>query len=444
MADETVTEETSANEITAPEISISPVDEISDNVTYVQDGIISFTWHSDGDLSGYRAEILDANGNVLTSVDTESEGASLDSNNLTAEAIYTIRVTAIPADGTAEDGVASEAYFAKHETVSEEAEEQVEDTASEEVTEDASEETTAEEAAEETTTETTAEDTAESTEESASEPTEEPVEETTIGSVSAPTVEISPNVGQQDSVTYVESGTLTLSWYADGEVASYRIEILESDTVLATLDTTDTSTNLSTGNMVAGTAYVLRVTAIPTGGTIDNGVSTELLFALVNTVTTETESEEDAAETTEDAADETTVEEASEPAEEPAAEPTEEPAAEQAEEPAAEEETVEEPVEESTDEQTDETVTDEEKWQTPIDETSDPELITELQQRLVDLGWLEAETYTIGTLDEATITAVLNFQNNYNLNYGGTLELIDSELPVIQVETLTLLMLTTE
>ena len=70
---------------------------------------------------------------------------------------------------------------------------------------------------------------------------------------------------------------------------------------------------------------------------------------------------------------------------------------------------------------------------------SAPELITQAQAYLVELQWLVKDEFTEGTLDEATITAVYNFQDDYNKNYGGTLVLIDAEAPVIDLDTLNLL-----
>ena len=70
---------------------------------------------------------------------------------------------------------------------------------------------------------------------------------------------------------------------------------------------------------------------------------------------------------------------------------------------------------------------------------SAPELITQAQAYLVELQWLVKDEFTEGTLDEATITAVYNFQDDYNKNYGGTLVLIDAEAPAIDLDTLNLL-----
>ena len=119
------------------------------------------------------------------------------------------------------------------------------------------------------------------------EPTEAPVEpnqlpaeptEAPVAAVEAPTLDIQPTTEVVDGVAYVSEGTLTMTWQAAG-AASYHAEILENGEVRAVMDTeSTTSSDINTGMLVPGTVYTLRVTAIPAGGTIDNGAAAEMQF----------------------------------------------------------------------------------------------------------------------------------------------------------------------
>ncbi|MBQ3478713.1 MAG: hypothetical protein IJH25_11130, partial [Clostridia bacterium] len=62
--------------------------------------------------------------------------------------------------------------------------------------------------------------------------------------------------------------------------------------------------------------------------------------------------------------------------------------------------------------------------------------ITGLQYQLVSLGWLEADSFTPGTLDEATVYAIIEFQGYCNDNYGLGLPMIDPMNPIIDADTL--------
>ena len=70
--------------------------------------------------------------------------------------------------------------------------------------------------------------------------------------------------------------------------------------------------------------------------------------------------------------------------------------------------------------------------------------ITAIQEKLVELMWLEPKTFEKGVLDEATMLAVYNFQLDYNAVNGEVLILLTEELPVINAATLTALMLPPE
>ncbi|MDO4865618.1 MAG: hypothetical protein Q4C10_03605, partial [Clostridia bacterium] len=79
-------------------------------------------------------------------------------------------------------------------------------------------------------------------------------------------------------------------------------------------------------------------------------------------------------------------------------------------------------------------------WNTPIDAYSDSSLISQVQSQLVLNGMLGDGAYTAGVLDDATIQAVIAFQDYCANNYGSALTPIDPANPVIDTQTLALLM----
>ena len=74
-------------------------------------------------------------------------------------------------------------------------------------------------------------------------------------------------------------------------------------------------------------------------------------------------------------------------------------------------------------------------WDNTIDTSSDASIIAAFQQRLIDWGWLNAGDCTSGTLDDATIKAVISFQSYLNEN-GAAVEIVDESDPQIEVDTL--------
>ena len=73
----------------------------------------------------------------------------------------------------------------------------------------------------------------------------------------------------------------------------------------------------------------------------------------------------------------------------------------------------------------------------PVTVDSDPTIIAQMQARLVEWNWLESEVYVPGQLDEATIQAVLDFQNAVG---ADSLQPVDPMDPIIGTDTLALLM----
>ena len=81
---------------------------------------------------------------------------------------------------------------------------------------------------------------------------------------------------------------------------------------------------------------------------------------------------------------------------------------------------------------------DPDSWTEAIDASSDAEAIAMIQKRLVEWGWLEKDGYSKGKLDEATVQAVIQFQNACN-DGGHSVSVTDASNPSIDVPTLHLL-----
>lgn len=402
-------------ELGEPQITVSEIDEIIDSVVYVQEGTVSFTWKADGAVSAYYAAIYDADNELRTEVTSSDIGASITSDKLIRDAVYTLRVVAIPEGGTIEDGAASEVRFGVRSA--EAAEEEIPAVADIPVSESANE----------TVPEEIIQDEAET--------------EMVENSVSAPEISIHPTLYTEDSVHYVQNGMISMEWYADGEVEGYSVEILNSaNGIVASMTTSDTATRISAENMTAGEIYTLRVVAIPAGGSVKDGKANAILFAKEF----EEPAEAEISEIVDDnpASEEPVYEEM--PAEEVQTEEIvpeeivpeetyEEPSPVQAEEPASE--PIEDPAEPL---ETEPAVIG--PWEVPLTAESDIALISELQLRLVEWGWLAPESFADGMLDEATILAVISFQTSYNEANEVMLTPVLPEDPVIESETLMLLM----
>ena len=379
-AEPEITEEPTVSEIGVPVIDIQPAIENDGSLVRVSGDTVSFAWSAEGDVQGYRVELLDGE-NTMQSMTTESLGVAIDAHALETEKIYTFRVTAIPADSAASEQTAQMNFAV----------------AAPEITEAPTEE-----------------------------PTVEPTEEPTVATISAPEIHVETVDYTDGNVNYVAEGNLTFTWTCEGSVSGYNVELLDENGTIAAQPMTDSAIMLATGNMNPGTIYTLRVTAIPENGTEADGVSSELYFALPIPEVTEAPTPE--------------------PTEEPTPEPTEVPVEEPTEAP------VEEPTTEPEPEPTDAPayVEDEEAmintnrigtliWDTPIDATSDPEMITLIQNRLVEWGWLAKDTFLPGQMDDATCMAVWNLQNYINLTAETPVELINADTRTIGLDTLSYL-----
>ena len=321
--------------VDTPQIGIDPASYEDGGVYYVNaDATIS--WYATGDVAGYHVRITDGQTDFINQ-DTQDTSYALSLDDLAEGATYQITVTAIPTNGTAEDGESATLSFAR-----------------------------------------------------------QPAPQ--VGTVDTPQIGIDPASYEDGGVYYVNADA-TISWYATGDVAGYHVRITDGQTDFINQDTQDTSYALSLDDLAEGATYQITVTAIPTNGTAEDGESATISFARV-------------------------------PAQE--SEPVEE-------QPAEEQPAEEQPVEEQQPSSN--------PWDAPLNRDSDAALIEQMQTVLADWGWLTFDgegAATRGQLDEATVNAVLNFQTYVNEQYaqdGTQLTLIDpaSGNPEVGTDTLKLL-----
>ena len=489
----TVTPTPAPGEVGIPSVSIDPVSSVGvDMVHYVPQGTLTLGWSADGDVDHYLVQVFDGMGQVLASQEFTATTTTLGTRDMREGEIYTLRVTAVPVNGTVEDGKSTDVRFAL---------EPAQPTAT--ATTSPTDAPTA------TPTETpTDAPTATPTETPTDAPTETPTEPP-VGTVDTPQIGIDPASYEDGGVYYVNADA-TLFWGATGDVAGYNVRITDGQTDFVNLENTqETSYALSLDKMEEGITYQITVTAIPTNGTAEDGVSATLSFArqpapqvgtvdtpqigidpasyedggvyyvdadttlfwgatgdvagyhvritdgqtdFINQDTQDTSyalSLDDLAEgatyqitvtaiptngTAEDG-ESATISFARVPAQE--SEPVEEQPAE--EQPAEEQPAEEQPVEEQQPSSN--------PWDAPLNRDSDTALIEQMQTVLADWGWLTFDgegAATRGQLDEATVNAVLNFQTYVNEQYaqdGTQLTLIDpaSGNPEVGTDTLKLL-----
>ena len=180
----------------APVISIDPSAE-QDGVYYV-DSDFSISWSADGDVAAYFLRITDGNTDFANGqVDYSSTSISL--SNLADGVTYEVTVTAIPVNGTVDDGQSATLRFAK--------------------------------AAPQ------------------------------VGVVDAPVISIDPSA-EQDGVYYVDSD-FSISWSADGDVAAYFLRITDGNTDFANGQVDYSSTSISLSNLADGVTYEVTVNRHP-------------------------------------------------------------------------------------------------------------------------------------------------------------------------------------
>ena len=424
-----------------------------DNIYILSGDVLSFKWSADGSVSGYGYVLSDSNGNqLLTSSEiSASLGMNIDALQLAEDEIYTLSVYAVPTNGTMSDATVESIRFRRK------AQSAPEETGTPELPTPAPTEvpelpTEAPEATE------------------IPEPTEVPPVEITIGT---PVLKIEPMIGsafmevpapeggvEGADVIHLAEGTISFSWAAEGDVAGYTVRITDANRAdMVNQNLTSTGATIPSSNLSYGMPYCLTVTAHAADGHTTTARAYFLLptpaapIAEEPTVTEAPVTEEPAVEepVTEEPVAESTEESTPEPTEEPTPEPTEEPTPEPTEEPTPEptEEPTPEPTEEPTPEPTEEPTPEPAPvaeypmdnpgaWQETITAHSDAEAIHTIQKRLVEWKWLADGSFSKGSLDDATLQAVIAFQNYCNES-GMSVLVSDPGDPAIETDSLRLL-----
>ncbi len=496
-APEAVEEQQSA--VSAPALSFSSVVDVVDDISLIDSSAdeLTLSFPADGNVDSYEVAVY-KDDQLLTStvVDKNTEALSVHTAVMEPDAVYTLNVVAIPEGGAASDGEAASAQFALDSYAGAQAEPQPEvepelqPEAEPEVQPEAEPEPQPEvepelqpeaepevqpeaepepqpEAEPEPQPEAEPEPQPEAEPEPQPEAEPEVQPETEIGTVGVPSISLD-SIGYDDNgAAIIDSGndSLPMSWYAEGDVAYYHVEIRDmAGSPVGYCDTEDTTYPVSTANIPDDVPYLLYVVAVPSGGTTENGQGSSAMFVVKGTesepepeVVPEPEPEyvEPEPEYTEPEPEYTEPEpEYVEPEPEyvePEPEYTE-PEPEYAEpEPEYTEPEPEytEPEPEYVEPEQEYTEPEPEPegieymgytWSSTIDAGSDSDRITIIQQRLQELGWLSNGFGNFGTLDDATASAIADFQSYVNSNSDLYLPTIDTSSPTIDVDTLSALL----
>ena len=416
-----------------------------DGVYAIAGDPLTFSWSADGSVQGYKYTVTDDNDNTVLTNDAIDGTAtlSLPLSSLDADKVYTLTVSAVPVNGTLDhpNTVTESIQFRVKpatlptETPTEAPTEALTEAPTETPTEAPTETPT--EAPTEAPTEMPTEAPTETPTEAPTEaPTETPTEAPTEAptptpvplTLEAPVLNIDPISASEErggiETFILENSAVTLSWHSDN-AEGYNVKITDEDgNVKVDQNLTNESASLPEGALTPGVTYELTVTAFAADS--QNTPAASCYFELP------------AASVTEAPAEETLPTEAPQIEEEPY---VEEPQVEEepyVEEPQVEEEpNVEEPQVEETPSVVEEPAASVSAnfWDNTIDTSSDASIIAAFQQRLIDWGWLNAGDCTSGTLDDATIKAVISFQSYLNEN-GAAVEIVDESDPQIEVDTL--------
>ena len=115
------------NRVTEPVITLDYVQEEANGIAYVSGDMLTINWQSEGDVAEYRVELLDSENNVLDSRAVATPSLSAYTSALDPTEVYTLNITAIPAGGTEAEGASASVSFALYVGASEDAQPSVED-----------------------------------------------------------------------------------------------------------------------------------------------------------------------------------------------------------------------------------------------------------------------------------------------------------------------------
>ena len=214
-----------------PIITLDAFDHREDGVYCITDdsapsGYVTFTWAAEGSVKSYNVKITDENNWSYLDNDTNLTQTGVSISTLPYNAVYTLKITAYPEDGDSSHITSASIRFARVEKPA------------------------------------------------------EPDPEV-IGTVGNPVISIDTVARTENGVSYVQPGTITFHWYAEGQVASYFVDIHdEGDESVISTGTTDEQASIKSAAMNQGEIYTIFVYAIPTNGTIDNARVKFMRFAL--------------------------------------------------------------------------------------------------------------------------------------------------------------------
>ena len=222
-------------------IEFDNIDHEYNGITYLTGEPIVMRWSAEGSVGKYNIQLTGSDDSIIAAGDTIDTALSINRAKLKSDVVYTLKVTAIPVNGTADDGVYTTAQFALFTP------------AVEEVPTGESDESESGEAAEEPAeTGADAPDVAEGSAESG------------MDGIGIPELAFSPSTAGEGDITYVEGDIITLSWNTEGDVQAYDVKILDDSGTQCAATTTDrASLNIRAANLAPNEVYTLVVTATP-------------------------------------------------------------------------------------------------------------------------------------------------------------------------------------
>ena len=99
-----------------------------------------------------------------------------------------------------------------------------------------------------------------------------------IGTVEAPAISVEPVSYTDGDVQYINSDA-QVRWSASGDVAGYHVTISDGNANYVDQDTSETAYTLRKDNLAEGSVYQITVTAIPVNGTAADGQSASIRVA---------------------------------------------------------------------------------------------------------------------------------------------------------------------
>ena len=275
--------------IGTPVIRLDAYDYIENDIYYISDtssptGYITFSWYTEGSVASYNVRISDATGAVYVNNSTMLTLTGVSVSTLKYDVPYRLQITAYPADGDNSHITVAAATFMRIQTAV------------------------------------------------------APM----LGSVGTPVISIDTVARTENDVCYVVPGDIIFHWFADGQVASYQVEIRnESDSPVFSVNTTDLQAAISASALNQGEIYTIFVYAIPANGTLSNARVKFMRFAVPvielpspDPTPVPTPTPEPTPEPTPVPATEPTPESSGDPTPEPSAEPTPESSGDPTPEPA--------------------------------------------------------------------------------------------------------------